>query len=56
MHRHIRSVDDLLTSVNDAPTLTGHIARRLERPPPDPRAVEPTVPESLALVIRTALA
>jgi HAMP domain-containing protein len=40
----------------NAPTLTGHIARRLERPPPDPRAVEPTVPESLALVIRTALA
>lgn len=39
-----------------APTLTGHIARRLERPAPDPRSTDPTIPEPLAGIVRTALA
>jgi len=40
----------------NAPTLTGHIARRLDRPAPDPRAIDPTIPEALGAIIRTALA
>lgn len=38
-----------------APTLTGHIARRIDKPPPDPRTADPAIPEAVAAIVRRAL-
>jgi serine/threonine-protein kinase len=38
-----------------APTLTGHIARRIDQPPPDPRTANGAIPEAVAAIVRRAL-